>query len=114
MIEIKGILNNVEEVLTNDLKEQDDLINQFFDLLFWKNYANGYVNPEDKQKILSEIKNSQDKMYNYSKLDTKKILPFINKIRRCINLPELTLEFGHGLLEMTPRVKKEIMIRRLK
>jgi len=89
------------------------LINKFFDILFWKNFSGGYLNVEDKGSILEEIEKAKRKYHEYT-LDTEKILPFINKIRKQIGLPELTLELNNSLMEITEEVRKELILRRLK
>ena len=106
---------NIKEKI-NDLIEEKEtseraLINNFFDILFWKNYSEGYVNFQDKRDIFKEIKNAEIKD-NF--LDTKKILPFVNKIRKQIGLKELTAELNEGYLqEITPEVMKKLIVRGL-
>jgi len=110
--EIKGLL---------DKSQQDDriLMGEFFNLLFWRDYKDGYVGCEDRQNIITEIrKHTRRNGYNgdeYVSLDTNKILPFVNKIRKKINLPELDNTLYSGtLLEVTPEVRKELILKELK
>ena len=91
------------------------LINDFFNLLFWKDFHSGHVDIEDKHRILEEIGKAKKRYHedNFT-LDTEKILPFINKIRKQIGLPELTLEIDNMLMEIDDSVRKELILRRLK
>ena len=116
MINKKEIVEKVEELLEEQDINNQFLMEQFFNLLFWKDYKEGHVHPKDKDNIFLEItKATRETNYDGEKsyrLDTKEILPFINKIRKQIGLKELTEELG-CLMEMTTEVKKEIMMKRL-
>ncbi len=113
----KQIIEKIKDLLEERDTTNYHLINQFFNLLFWKDYSDGHVNVGDRSNILEEIKKATiEKDYgegNEYNLDTKKILPFINKIRNQIGLKELTTELNDCLMEMTTEVKKEIIMKRL-
>ncbi len=117
MIGRKKIKEEIEDLLEEMDMNNYKLINQFFNLLFWKDYGEGHVDEKDKSNILLEInKATIEKDYgsgNEYDLDTKKILPFINKIRNQLGLKELTTELGDCLMEMTIEVKKEIIMKKL-
>jgi len=42
-----------------------------------------------------------------------KTLPFINKLRKQIGLKELTTKLNHCLMEITPEVRKELILKKL-
>jgi hypothetical protein len=113
------LIGEFGELIDEIGSEDDRLMNEFFNILFWKDYSSGYLNEEDKQDIISEIKKCS-KEYDYGEdgkgvnLDTEKILPFINRLRVKIGLPELTLELNHCLMELTDEVKKALVIKNLK
>ena len=116
MINRKEIVERVEDLLEEADTNNRVLMQQFFNLLFWKDYQENHVNEKDKGNIFLEIveatrETNYDGEKNYH-LDTKKIFPFINKIREQIGLKELTEELG-CLMEMTTEVKKEMMLKRL-
>ena len=48
-----------------------------------------------------------------SGLDTKNILPFINKIRKQIGLPELTDKLDNILMEINDEVRKRLILKGL-
>lgn len=97
-------LEKIQEAIESERATSRQLINCFFNLLFWKNHGEGYVNVNDKGKIIDEIKNSTD---------TEKILPFVNKIRKQIGLPELTIKLNNILMEMTDEVRKRLILKGL-
>ncbi len=115
----EGIIEGVKDLL--DKGQQDDraLMEQFFNLLFWRDYKDGYVNIKDKDNIFvkiketGEIKHYGDDEYTIN-LNTDKILPFINKIRKQIGLLELDNTLYAGtLIERTPEVEKKLILKEL-
>lgn len=106
----------IKEVLAYERADTHHIISSFFNLLFWKNYANGYVNVEDKNSILNEIVKHSEERHKEDglSLDTYGILPFINKIRKQIGLPELTNELDNILQEITPDIRKRLILKGLK
>jgi hypothetical protein len=112
------LIGEFGELIDEIESEDNSLINEFFNILFWKDYFSGYLDINDKQNILSEIKKCSEE-YDYGedgkgvKLDTEEILPFINRLRVKIGLPELTLELNHCLMELTDEVRKELILQEL-
>lgn len=104
--DIKEILENEEMIIYRG-------IDKFFNLLFWKNYGEGYVNVEDKSNIFKEIKINLKEYGDYTDLNSKGILPFINKIRKQIGLPELTNKLDNILQEITPEIRKKLILKGL-
>jgi len=105
-----------EVVSKNDLDRM--LLDDFLNLLFWKNYTEGYVDIKDRDNIFKEIrKATKTNDYGdgeYDSLDTNKILPFINKIRKQIGLKELTNKLMVGtLIEVDDEVRKELILKEL-
>ncbi len=113
------IIEGVKDLL--DEGQQDDriLMDGFFNLLFWRDYKDGHVKCGDRGRIFEEIKKAtKTDFYGEDRsvhLDVDKILPFINKLRVQLGLLELcsTLIFN-DLVEMTPEVKKELILKELK
>jgi len=103
----------ITELIEDIEFENIKLMNEFFNLLFWKDYSKGHINIEDKVIIWKEINNAKTNK-EFIGLDTKKILPFVNKIRKQIGLKELTNELYNGtLLEITDEVRKELILKKL-
>jgi len=104
---MKELKEEISDLLEEKKMEENNSINSFFNLLFWKNYEKGYVECYDE--ILTEIKEATTN----GNLDTKKILPFVNKIRKQIGLKELTAELDDILYEITPEITKRLILKRL-
>ncbi len=115
--EITKQVEKIGEILEQTEGKNRRLLDEFFNLLFWKDYQDGHVCVEDRMEISTEIEEATINKYydgdDNSYLHTKKILPFINKIRKQIGLKELTTELGDCLMEMTTEIKKEIIMKRL-
>ena len=119
-MEKEKIIRGVKDLL--DKGEQDDraLVDKFLNLLFWRDYGNSHVDCKDRGNIFEEIEKATNFQIfpnddeNYAILDTGKILPFVNKIRKQLGLLELdnTL-FSGTLMEMTPEIKKELILKEL-
>lgn len=105
----KKIIDEIEDLIKERDLQNHYLMNAFFNLLFWKNYSEGYVNVNDKHSILTKISEATDG----DSLNTKKILPFVNKIRTQIGLKELTAELDGCLMEITPEVTKRLILKNL-
>ena len=103
------LINEIEELIEDNEMKNYSLMNSFFNILFWKNHSEGYLNINDKQNILKEIEKATKGEY----LDTEKILPSINKIRKQIGLKELTLKLNNTLIEITPEVEKLLILKEL-
>ena len=102
-------IESIKEVLYLEKFEFDNRLNSFFNLLFWKNYSNGYVNSIDKNSIVREIDNNADE----ERLSTSGILPLVNRIRNQIGLPELTDKLDNIIQEVTPEVRKKLILKGL-
>lgn len=109
---IKALIEEIGESIEEHNRERNSLMMNFFSILFWKNYGEGYVYP----KLIDEIFVSIEEAQNQSvPLHLNNILPLINKIRKNIRLPELTTEYdGFTLMELTSEIKKDIMLKKLK
>ena len=106
-------LEKIREAIENERVSSRQLINHFFDILFWKDYSKGYVKTTDKSIIVDEIEKSTSAFPDVNLLDTKKILPFINKIRKQIGLPELTTKLNNSLQEIDEEVRKKLILKGL-
>ena len=116
---VDKIIERVREELEKDKRDNRRLVDSFFNLLFWKDYGGNHVDINYKSNIFKEIEEAT-KMENYDgeeslRLDTEKILPFINKIRKQLGMLELTNKlFGGGnLMERTPEVDKQLILKEL-
>ncbi len=93
-------LESIKEAIEKQEQSFRYRLDSFFNLLFWKNYGEGLVKAEDKTAILSEIEKATRIDYydetEQSSLDAKKILPFINKLRKQLGLEEL-FTFADGI-----------------
>lgn len=116
---MEDLKEKISDLIDNHATDERCLFNEFLNILFWKDYKEGHIDVKDKDSIFGKIKEATKEhgtdCETYYSLDTKKILPFINKIRKQIGLKELTLELHHNcLMEMTEEVKKELMLKKLK
>lgn len=90
------------------------LMENFLNILFWRDYTDGHIKCGDRSNIFEEIKKATIKRSGYKLLDMNKILPFVNKLRKQIGLKELTIKLHNGtLMEMTPEVRKELILKEL-
>ena len=119
MKRVDKIIEKVRDELEQAQRDERYLMGEFFNLLFWKDYGGGHVVFKDEENIFEEIKKAT-KETNYDgeesvRLDTNKILPFINKIRKQLGMFELsnTLFGGGTLMERTPEVTKELILKGL-
>ena len=103
----------IKEVLEDFKYENYRLFQDFFNLLFWKNHTEGYVSYEDRTKILEEIEKNTTEHKGDINLNAEKILPFVNKIRKQIGLPELTNKLDNILQEITPEIRKKLILKGL-
>jgi len=107
---MEELKEKISDLIEDEKMKDWTSIGSFFNLLFWKNYTEGYVDVKDKNSILTEIKNATIN----GDLDTEEILPFVNKIRKQIGLKELTTKLENGwLAEITDKVRKELIIKAL-
>ena len=112
------IIEGVKELLDKGQQNDRMLMEEFFNLLFWKDYKGGHLDLKDKSNIFAEIKKATEiRDYGdgeYPTLVMEEILPFINKIRKQIGLLELTNSLYSGtLMERTPEVEKELILEEL-
>ncbi len=112
------IIEGVKDLLDKGQQDDRTLMSEFFNLLFWRDYKGGYVDIKDKDNIFTKIKEATEiEDYGdgeFPRLDMREILPFINKLRKQIGLLELTDRLYSGtLIEMTPEVKKELILKEL-
>lgn len=101
-----------------EFKDTKQKMDGFLNLLFWRDYKDGHISCKDRSCIFEKIKEATTHNYYEDEesvsLDTKKILPFINKIRKQIGLLELTNSLYSGtLLERTPEVERELILKEL-
>jgi len=87
------VLEKVDGLLYGLVSSNRYLFQRFLSLLFWKDFEDGHITAKILHDIFSEIEKATketemegDIIYS---LDTEKILPFINKMRKQINLPTL-------------------------
>lgn len=105
------IIEEIKCLVERDKNSDKNLMQSFFDILFWKNYNNGYLPVGMKEEIFEQIKKNSETSYydndfEFLDLNTKKILPFINEIRKNINLPVLRLCKGNYFVEDTQENKE--------
>ncbi len=119
MERIDKIIGNIKEELEKDKQDDRMLMDEFLNLLFWKDYGSSHVDCKDRGEIFKQIKEAT-KIENYDdeecpRLDTNEILPFVNKIRKQLGLLELANNvFGSGtLFERTPEIEKELILMEL-
>lgn len=107
---MEELKEKISDLLEERKRLERSVINNFFNILFWKNYNEGYIDVKDRHSILDEI----EKATNGDFLNAKKILPFVNKIRKQIGLKELTAELDGCLMEITDEVRKRLILQGLK
>ena len=98
----------VKELIERKEMEQKRISEEFFRLLFWKNYSHGYIDGSELHRINHEIKSATEMIWSGDEdgskvpnLSTVKILPLINELRARINLPKLVLQNGQFLIQET-------------
>lgn len=99
--------NDDKEIIINaiDVIESKRLyvLQSFLDLLFWKNYTEGYINGQDKTEIIklldtADVRGPDDE--SYIVWDTKHGLNVANAIRKKIGLPKLVRGVNEQLREV--------------
>ncbi len=72
-------------------------IDQFLNILFWKDYKDGYVSYELRQDIYKVLDTVKTKHYGEDEcinIDQEKAIIVANVIRKKIGLPQLKIEHG--------------------
>lgn len=116
---IDKIIEKIRDELEKDKQDDRMIMDNFLNLLFWKDYGSSHVDCKDRGEIFKQIEEATEiEDYGdgeYPRLDTNGILPFVNKIRKQLGLFELTNElFGGGnLMERTPEIEKELILKEL-
>lgn len=96
--ELKETIEKIKELVEDNEITQRRKIQDFLGILFWKDYSKGYISAEDKADIFNQIETHWENHIDYSKVNLEGILPFINELRKKINLPELVLIKEKGYL----------------
>ena len=91
------LLDEIENIIDKEENGKMVVLQAFFDLLFWKDYSTGYVEPELKWKIhdlldTHFIKRAGDD--EWTGYDDEMMFVLANDIRKKINLPILKKENG--------------------
>lgn len=89
---LSSILDDVEKIIEDEHERVQLFLQELFNLLFWKDFREGYVNLDTRYELIGLIdcytkrKSGCDEWYGFDDLDY--VYSVINKVRNMIGLKE--------------------------
>lgn len=87
-----SVLNDVERIIEDEHDMVKLFLGELFNLLFWKDYREGYVDIDTRHELIALIecytkrKSGSDEWYGFN--DFERVYCVINKVRSMIGIKE--------------------------